>query len=561
MKYRFSLSLEVSVQAQPKEAKAGTGAVSGLVTLKGEPARGVTVLLQRPGLSSSDSNRVRTDENGRFRFSGIIAGTYSISALAPGHISPGVDDRYPGGRGLTLNVSEGGKVENINLEIKQGAVIAGRVTDSQGRPVIEETVNLSKLDKNGKPQMYQLNSPYNEMYRTDDRGGYRIFGLPEGRYLLSVGREQKPGTVIRTSSGISYPRVYYPNARSEVDAKVVEVAEGSEATDIDITVHDPTKSHGVYGRVVNADTGQPVSGMDLIVTGLTQDGKPMGGWEEIAERSKANGEFRLMGVAPGRYALFARTDLSGPSEIISEPVIFDVVEGDTTGVEALVRKGGSISGVVVIEGTSDPKILSKLSQVNLYGYYMSVKSGIPGLLFLAGAPSVNVNADGGFRMGRLQTGKLFITVNQSAETRGLTVARIEYNGAAHNEIDVTAGEQVTGARVILSYSTYTLRGELKVVGGPAPPGLRFMARAIRVDQPFQGLPVVEVDGRGEFVFENVAPGEYEIGVLPNFAPNGERFDLQTMRLISSFKARAVVVGPDTQPVTLVVDLGRKEGKR
>src|SRR5215475_11947498 len=232
----FSLILEVSIQAQRKEAIAGTAIVSGLVTLKGEPARDVTVLLREPGLGSSNSHRVTTDENGRFRFSGVIAGKYSISALAPGHISPGADDIYMAGRGLTLNVAEGEKNENINLEIKQGAVIAGRVTDSQGRPVIEETVNLSKLDKNGKPQMYQVNSPYNEMYRTDDRGDYRIFGLPEGRYLVSVGSEQKHRSISRGSSGVFYPRAYYPSAQSEAEAKVVEATEGSEVSDIDITV-------------------------------------------------------------------------------------------------------------------------------------------------------------------------------------------------------------------------------------------------------------------------------------------------------------------------------------
>src|SRR5262245_32048036 len=90
----FSLILEVSIQAQRKEAKAGTAIISGLVTLKGEPSRDVTVLLREPGLESSNSHRATTDENGRFRFSGVIAGKYSISALAPGYISPGADDMY-----------------------------------------------------------------------------------------------------------------------------------------------------------------------------------------------------------------------------------------------------------------------------------------------------------------------------------------------------------------------------------------------------------------------------------------------------------------------------------
>jgi len=136
--------------------------------------------------------------------------------------------------GQTLNVAEGEKIENINIDIKRGGVIAGSVTDSQGRPVIEERVNLNKLDKDGKPQNNWFYNPSLEMYLTDDRGAYRIFGLPEGRYLVSVGQEQRPGSVGITSNRVFYPRAYHPGVSDESKAKVIEVSEGSEATDRDL---------------------------------------------------------------------------------------------------------------------------------------------------------------------------------------------------------------------------------------------------------------------------------------------------------------------------------------
>jgi len=202
----------LSIQAQPVVTKAGAATVSGRVTLKGEPARGVAVLLQGQGQGPSNAPRAKTDEQGRFRFTSVAAGRYMIFALAPGYISPGDDEM---GRRQTLNVAEGEKVENVEIEIKRGGVIAGRITDSQGRPVIEETVNLSKFDSNGKPQTYWLYTLNFEMQRTDDRGAYRIFGLPEGRYLVSVGQAQRPGSVSITSSRLFYPRVFYPDATSE----------------------------------------------------------------------------------------------------------------------------------------------------------------------------------------------------------------------------------------------------------------------------------------------------------------------------------------------------------
>src|SRR5262245_32758861 len=126
-KLSFALSILVlpiafhSVLAQAAETKTGTATVSGRVTLKGEPARGVMVILQTRSWGAPNSPRARTDENGRFRFKGIDAGKYSISALAPGYTSPEYTGR--GFNDRALDVAEGEKVENIDLEIKRGGVI------------------------------------------------------------------------------------------------------------------------------------------------------------------------------------------------------------------------------------------------------------------------------------------------------------------------------------------------------------------------------------------------------------------------------------------------------
>ncbi|MGH9835833.1 MAG: carboxypeptidase regulatory-like domain-containing protein [Blastocatellia bacterium] len=545
----------LSIQAQPAETKAGAATVSGRVTLKNEPARGVTVLLQGQTQGPSNSSRAKTDENGRFRFTGVAAGRYSIFALAPGYISSG--DDYLGRRGQTLNIAEGEKIENIDLEIRRGGVIAGRITDSGGRPVIEEMVNLSKLDKDNQPRSYWGYNLSHEMYRTDDRGFYRIFGLPEGRYLVSVGQAQRPGSASITSSRLFYPRVFYPDATSEAEAKVVEVSEGSEAADIDITVPDPKQTYDVYGRVVDADTGQLVPNVEVVVGGLSQDGRPTGGWAGTGERSRPNGEFHLVGVLPGRYALSIRPDEKNDSGFISEPTILDLSGGDATGVEVKVRQGASISGVVIIEGASDPKILAKLSRVNLTAYVSSTTSGQPAFW-----RRDTVKADGSFRIRGLQPGKAVISLEPSPETRGLTLARIEHNGAAPRDgIDVGAGEHVTGVRVVLVYSALAIRGEVKIIGGALPPGFRLRVTARRMDQPAQITQGVEVDARGQFVFENMPAGEYEVRVMPSYTTNSQRLDPQTERLILSVKERVVVSSDHQQPVAIVIDLSRKEGNR
>jgi protocatechuate 3,4-dioxygenase beta subunit len=544
-----------SVRAQAAETKAGTAAISGRVTLKSEPARGVMVILQTQNQNASNAPRARTDESGRFHFTGLPAGRYAVSALAPGYASA-EDNNSPNMRGKTFNLTDGEKVENVDLEIKRGGVIAGRVSDSQGRPVIEERLNLSKLDANNLPRSVFNFGQNFDMCQTDDRGLYRIYGLPEGRYLVSVGYAGNFSSASITSRREFYPLVFYPNATNDSEAKVIEVSEGSEATNIDITVTDPKQTRDVYGHVVDADSGQPVAGVDVVVGAVTRDGRYAGGYTGSGARSGPNGEFRMFGVLPGKYAILARPDDPSGGGFISDPVIVDIGEDTVTGVEVRVRQGASISGVVVIEGTNDPKIQAKLSQVRLSAFVRPTGQG----------PSVpsrgfgRVNADGSFRLSGLQSGKAAIfTVS---DTRDLVLARIERNGAPAPEgIEVDAGEQVTGVRVVLVYSTLAIRGEFRIVGGALPAGYKFFASARRVDQPAQNQPGAEIDARGQFVIENLPPGEYEIRVEPMFNPDGQQLSPEIRRLISSVKERVVLSGGNQQSITLVIDLSRKGGDR
>ena len=204
--------------AQAGATKPGTAMISGRVVVKGAPARSVLVYLQ-PQQGPAPSNpeavqRARTDAGGQFRIAGVAAGAYRVIALSPGFISS--DSVRPGLQGKTINVSEGENVENVEIELKQGGVITGLVTDSRGRPLADERVTLSKLDKNGRPPLNVTYGSNFEMFQTDDRGVYRIFGLPEGRYLVSVGFQQSAG--IGAVGGSFYPRTFHPDAANETEA-------------------------------------------------------------------------------------------------------------------------------------------------------------------------------------------------------------------------------------------------------------------------------------------------------------------------------------------------------
>jgi protocatechuate 3,4-dioxygenase beta subunit len=321
----------LSTQAQPLPNEPGTAVVSGAVTLKGEPSCGVTVKLeQRP--RARNIYIVTTDENGRFRMTNVAAGKYWITTYAPGYISPGNDGS--GTSGQSLNVAEGAKIENIALEpeIKRGGVITGRITDSSGAPAPREKVYVHWFDENRNLIRFYASSAGASENLTDDRGVYRIYGLPEGSYLVGVVYEH------------GHSHSYYPSVTSETEAKVIEVTEGSETTDIDIT---KVKGGVINGRILNAK-GEPVTGAEIwLVMARDAEGKslPQGGLDRRS-RSDDRGVYRFWGLMPGTYVVFTYNNIAGHFGCSVEKFpTYHPSSTRETAAEVTVRSGVETSGI------------------------------------------------------------------------------------------------------------------------------------------------------------------------------------------------------------------------
>jgi len=256
----------------------------------------------------------------------------------------------------------------------------------------------------------------------------------------------------------------------------------------------------------------------------------------------------VSGLLPGKYALSTKSRFN--NGFVSDPVIFDVSESDESGIELKVRRdSASISGIVVIEGTNDPKVLAKLSQVYLYA---TIILAAPKTGESEEIPPVQVNADGSFRMDGLPAGKAGI--GRWGQSDELTIARIERNGAPIDKrIEIAAGEQAPGVRVVLLYGALTLRGEMKVTGGTFPADCMFEIYALRADQNAEYSLSAWTDARRQFVIENLAPGEYEIRGAPRCQ------DPEIAQRFPSIKKRVFVGSDNQQPVTFVVDLSQKGG--
>jgi hypothetical protein len=484
--------------------------VSGRVTdgERGVAGLTVTLLSADPGQRFRSVARARTDGDGRFVLQNVPPGRYQVMPSAPAYVVQGMPESYPPGRPLTLLAGE--EVKDLDFRVERGAVITGRVTDGDGNPVISEPVMVAQAEATGQ-QLPIRNALDMRDQMTDDRGVYRIYGLPPGRYRVSVGHGGEEGGGVGFGFGRRrvFQRTYYPGVTEQAQARVVEVKAGDEAENVDISLGRPLKTYKASGRFVSAETGEPVANVAYGYGTLDAKGRRVGSFGG-GQPTNARGEFTTDGLAPGRYVIFNMGGMES-TEFYTEPATFDIVDADVAGITVRVRRGASVSGVVHVEGVSDRATVARLlSQVRVFGWVESRDRMAPPL---SSRPPA-ANPDGTFRLGGLRPGKMHLNISTDA-VKGLSVSRVELAGAnVTGGFEVAEGAQVTGVRIVLNYGTGVVTGQVNYVGGTPQPGSRAVAQARRAGTPADGsVPrAVEVDARGYFRIEGLAAGEYEISV-------------------------------------------------
>jgi protocatechuate 3,4-dioxygenase beta subunit len=537
----------LGARAQTAQA-SGTGTITGRITLGDKPAQGVAVVLLPANAYGPDrkaTTRATTDAEGQFRLANVPAGRYQVMPVAPALVLSSSLASFRD-QGKSVNLAEGETIEKIDFALARGGVITGRVTDADGRPVIGENVRLARAGKSNDRSGSFFYNPF--MFQTDDRGIYRLYGIQPGRYLVSVGEDGK-SMMVRMGFGrsVSYARTFHPNVTDESRANVIEVGEGSEATNVDITLGRSTTTYAVSGQVVDAETGKPIPNVAMGYGDVSDDDNQMGAFG-IGGHSDTEGRFRIEGLLPGRYAAF--TVPNEQHDTYSVPVPFEVSEGDVAGLIIKVRRGASISGLVVIEGTSDRSILARLTQLHIRYWPESEALAAPNF-----GEGEKINPDGSFRIRGLRPGKVRLMLGGWPPLKGFSLLRVERDGVEQRAgiVEVPAGGHVPGVRLVIEYGSGIVRGQVRVENGTLPEGSHLYIIVRRLNQAELSLPGTEVDARGRFVLDGLPAGEYQLRMSGSLGRDGTRFQPVVQNI-------QVTNGAETQ-VTLVIVPDAKGGEK
>lgn len=324
---------------QSTPARRGSAVLSGVVVADETPARPlrrVTVNLISPDRSVPLSTV--TDDTGRFTFAAVPAGAYGLSAARPGWVGTFYGSTRAGhGPGIPLAVRDGERVTDLVLRMTRGSIITGTLRLPSGLPAGNMTVFVVGIEPTSAGPRLRLTGG---RVTTDDRGQFRVYGLPAGEYLVQAqpsgflagtptGTTDAPQTteaevswaqeVTRIRAGfartitagpahgrtMAYAPVFYPGTADPSRAAIVSVGAGEERRGVDFSmVLVPTAR--VSGVVLGPD-GQPLAdgrvslapAVDVPdIVALLSPRDPI--------RTAADGAFVFPAVPPGHYRISVR---------------------------------------------------------------------------------------------------------------------------------------------------------------------------------------------------------------------------------------------------------------
>ncbi|HEX5071049.1 MAG TPA: carboxypeptidase-like regulatory domain-containing protein [Vicinamibacterales bacterium] len=368
----------------------GTASVRGIVVTDDDaraPLRRSTVILTRTGIE--DIRMAATDDAGAYSFDRLPAGSYTLSAAKAAFISMSYGAPKAGMPGSSIALVDGQIFAAKPIALMRGAVIAGRLTDPSGRPVIGSVRADQIVTVNGVRQR-RSSTGATAASRSNAHGDYRLYGLLPGEYAvsatlspLSVEGEMSADELAALARGAGplKPRravipapTLFPGTADPSAFVAVKVSRAEERTGVDFSVQYLPVAR-VSGTVAGLD-GRPAANAMVLCqfkepnAVLPPNGVPIG-------LTTADGLFSCSGLLPGSYRLYGRmtqpvrVDAQAPAGSPAQRAAqawgwadVTVAGQDISDVAIRVQPGLAVTGRIVLK-SADPSIAFDFSRFQI----------------------------------------------------------------------------------------------------------------------------------------------------------------------------------------------------
>ena len=521
-------------QAQPG---AGTAVIAGIVTTDEQTPRPVRRALVTLSGGSSGNTQVVTDDGGRFAFAELRAGRYTLAAEKPAYVKSYYGSkRIARGPGTLLAIADGQRVTDVVIKLLRGAVIDGAVVDENGIPVSSAQVRAQlPVVTNGERRLVSPPAPQ-QWATTDDRGRYRLYGLPPGDYVVrSGGGGSLSGGDVRLTTAAAFeaasrtsasnpaqdaaPHVtrgtaFFPGVADVAVAEVITLAAGEERTGVDIR-SGLVRASRIEGTIVGP-TGQPIRNVLVGVANISA-GSLWGSPGMV--RPGPDGRFTLSGLMPGRYLFFGR---GTEGEEAATPVAtlplwteteVTVAEVDVPDVVVQFSPGISVSGRLAFQGMQPVPDVSKLRLT--LGAVPSIAGAAVSL------PPLSPQQDGSFTFKGVAPGRYRLAISGNVGW-SLRAAMLDGTDVLDTMLEVHTGREIRDIVVTLIDRPTEIAGTLvDELGRPTPEyGIVVFStdRSLWTKAPRRMSGIVKVSSDGRFNVTGLPPGEYFLTALTDLDP-------------------------------------------
>jgi len=508
------------------------GVITGtVVTPSGQPVGGALL-----AISGNKSMRtVVADASGRFDAGRFKDGEYTIEVGKSGYLTP--EFRGPSliETARMVHIRPDAREHDVEVVLAKGGALAGAITDSDGEPFQGVLVRAMRLRQVGARTVATA-AGWPRL--TDERGRYRIFGLPPGSYLIVASLNATEPTLDRRSV-VGFAPVYYPATARVESAQTVQVELGSALTGVDLTFAASATAR-VTGKALNA-AGDPLAGrVVLAVSARSGSVAP----EPRFVRIGSDGSFELPDVSPGDYVLQALGDRGPgvPPEFGSEYIT--VAEHNAPPVTIRTTTGATLEG----RFTSEGRTTIPLRAQTLHAAPLDVDRSPPDG---RGPEGLAVHDDGRFYLTGL-FGPMRLTYPAPA---GWYLKSIAIGGidVTDQSFDFGFGDQViSDADIVLSNAGARIDGTVSDVADRRVREFAVVAFSANRAYWFAGSRYVRwavTSPNGSFDVGDLPPGDYLVAAVDTLPP-GDWQALDGLDALVPRAARVTVKEGEARTITL-----------
>jgi protocatechuate 3,4-dioxygenase beta subunit len=482
------------------------GSIEGIATnaVTHEPLSNVHVRLINASFTGiNGAYGAMSDRAGRFSIATIRPGTYVLLPERAGflHTQAKTSTAIP-----TITIKAGEHVTGYQLEMTPRAVLSGRVIDEAGDPVQGLRVQAVAVSPEIAPAVL---APAPN-FPTDDRGEFRILGVP-GKYYLQVAPNSPNGSdrpEVRSdgTSEVVYGTTFYPSSLRKDRATVVEAIAGKDVGGLEIRLARQQQGLSISGVVSGIPEG---SNRPYVILWFGEKAPSVTSARNTA--AAADGKFKFESLQPGFYRISAQYS-DGKTTFATRSMEWTLENTDVSNVDLRLVPGLEVSGKVRMEGdpgTPAPKGTVKLDPV--LGYMM-------GNLQRSGG---ELDADGMFRIKGIGPGRYKVRVDPLPE--GAYVKTLEIDGAPTppDALDLSNYAKNVNANLVIGRNGVVISGRvLDSNGEPMQTNVVMIYLVKEFTEMLTGNGTTQATPDGKYTLKGVAPGKYKLFAVDAFRVSG-----------------------------------------